>query len=99
MEGGSTVPILVEEAEGLLELGDLVVGELVRHWLRVSGGRKVAMRMGVGLNLGVGEEEDLAGSVFNLGTFPSIPSGSHVLLFSFILFLFIFPRLGCTNHT
>jgi hypothetical protein len=39
-EGRSTVPILVEEAEGLLELGDLVVGELVRHWLRVRwGGR------------------------------------------------------------
>ena len=31
-----TVAILVEEAEGLLELRDLVVGELVRHgrWLR-----------------------------------------------------------------
>jgi hypothetical protein len=28
---GSTVAVLVEEAEGLLELGDLVVGELVRH--------------------------------------------------------------------
>jgi hypothetical protein len=26
-----TIPVLVEEAEGLLELGDLVVGELVRH--------------------------------------------------------------------
>ena len=26
-----TVAVLVEEAEGLLELGDLVVGELVRH--------------------------------------------------------------------
>jgi hypothetical protein len=26
-----TVAILVEEAEGLLELRDLVVGELVRH--------------------------------------------------------------------
>jgi hypothetical protein len=39
--GGSTVPILVEEAEGLLELSDLVVGELVHHWLRVSQvGRK-----------------------------------------------------------
>jgi len=28
---GNTVAVLVEEAEGLLELGDLVVGELVRH--------------------------------------------------------------------
>ena len=27
----NTVAVLVEEAEGLLELGDLVVGELVRH--------------------------------------------------------------------
>ena len=31
-----TVAVLVEEAEGLLELGDLVVGELVRHGLRSS---------------------------------------------------------------
>jgi hypothetical protein len=31
-EGGNlTIPVLVEEAEGLLELGDLVVGELIRH--------------------------------------------------------------------
>jgi hypothetical protein len=30
-ERGNTVAVLVEEAEGLLELGDLVVGELVRH--------------------------------------------------------------------
>ena len=29
--GNLTIPVLVEEAEGLLELGDLVVGELVRH--------------------------------------------------------------------
>lgn len=27
-----TIAILVEEAEGFLELGDLVVGELVSHW-------------------------------------------------------------------
>jgi hypothetical protein len=32
-EGNLTIPVLVEEAEGLLELGDLVVGELVRHGL------------------------------------------------------------------
>ena len=31
--GNLTIPVLVEEAEGLLELGDLVVGELVRHGL------------------------------------------------------------------
>ena len=29
--GNLTIPVLVEEAEGLLELGDLVVGELIRH--------------------------------------------------------------------
>jgi len=32
-----TIAILVEEAEGLLELGDLVVGELVGHWSRERG--------------------------------------------------------------
>ena len=26
-----TIAVLVEEAEGFLELGDLVVGELIRH--------------------------------------------------------------------
>lgn len=37
-----TVAILVEEAERLLELGDLLVGELVRH-----GGLVVEARLGV----------------------------------------------------
>ena len=32
-----TIAVLVEEAEGLLELGDLVVGELVGHWRRERG--------------------------------------------------------------
>lgn len=27
-----TIPVLVEEAEGFLELGDLFVGELIGHW-------------------------------------------------------------------
>jgi hypothetical protein len=44
--------------------------------------------MGVGLNLGVGEEEDLAGSVVNLGTFPSQVARMFCfsLLFYFCLF-------------
>ena len=33
-----TVAVLVEEAEGLLELGDLVVGELIRHEPGGGGG-------------------------------------------------------------
>ena len=36
--GNLTIPVLVEEAEGLLELGDLVVGELIRHEPGGGGG-------------------------------------------------------------
>jgi len=36
--GNLTIPVLVEEAEGLLELGDLVVGELIRHESGGGGG-------------------------------------------------------------
>jgi len=28
-----TIAVLVEEAEGFLELGDLLVGELIGHWI------------------------------------------------------------------
>jgi hypothetical protein len=54
MKGGDgnggvlTIAVLVEEAEGFLELGDLVVGELVRHGLDaltlLSSGARVACR-------------------------------------------------------
>lgn len=37
-----TIAVLVEEAEGLLELGDLLVGELIRHFFQESVARKSA---------------------------------------------------------
>jgi len=62
-----TVAVLVEEAEGLLELGDLVVGELVRHGLRSSlserraGGRERTNGVGVAGEIGqAGREEGAA---------------------------------------
>jgi len=33
-----TIAVLVEEAEGFLELGDLLVGELIGHWIEEKRG-------------------------------------------------------------
>jgi hypothetical protein len=45
--GSLTISVLVEEAEGLLELGDLVVGELIRHGRRRGGGESTqGMKLG-----------------------------------------------------
>jgi hypothetical protein len=63
-----TIAVLVEEAEGLLELGDLVVGELICHGLlcarRVSGSTKKKKK-----GSGDGRRRDLCG-VASGGSFP-----------------------------
>ena len=53
---GNTVAVLVEEAEGLLELGDLVVGELVRHG-RGGGEGSDRSEREAGSGSGTSEEE------------------------------------------
>jgi len=67
---GNTVAVLVEEAEGLLELGDLVVGELVRHGNpsedlteggREAGRQRGKPRMEESLEVGEREREEKRG--------------------------------------
>ena len=70
--GNLTIPVLVEEAEGLLELGDLVVGELVRHG-RSGGEGSDRSEREAGSGSGTGEEE-------GLGAFSGVASAGIFLL-------------------